>query len=99
MNMSSGLGSIANNGRGTSVGYRASKAALNMVTRTLAMELADEGFVCVAMSPGWVRTDMGGDGAPLSVEDSVRGMLGTLAPLGPDRTGRYFNHDGQELPW
>ena len=99
MNMSSGLGSIANNGRGSSVGYRSSKAALNMQTRTLAMELQDEGFVCVAMSPGWVRTDMGGERAPLSPEESVRGMLGTLAPLGPEQTGQYYDHNGQQLPW
>ncbi len=99
MNMSSGLGSIANNGRGSSVGYRSSKAALNMQTRTVAMELADEGFIVVAMSPGWVRTDMGGERAPLGPEESVRGMLGTLAPLTAADSGGYLNHDGSGLPW
>lgn len=99
MNMSSGLGSIANNGRGAYVGYRSSKAALNMQTRTLAAELKDEGFVCVAMSPGWVRTDMGGERANLSPEESVRGMLNTLAPLGTNESGLYYNHDGTTLPW
>jgi len=99
MNMSSGLGSIADNGRGSSVGYRSSKAALNMQTRTLAMELQDEGFICIVMSPGWVRTDMGGERAPLSATESVRGMLETMASLGPEQTGEYFNHDGQQLPW
>jgi NAD(P)-dependent dehydrogenase (short-subunit alcohol dehydrogenase family) len=99
MNMSSGLGSITNAGRGGSVGYRASKAALNMMTRVQAGEFADEGFIFIAMSPGWVRTDMGGDQAPLSPEESVRGMLATLAPLTPADSGRYLDHNGGELPW
>jgi len=99
MNMSSGLGSIANNDRGSSAGYRASKAALNMLTRTMAADLAADGFICVAMSPGWVRTDMGGERAQLSPEDSVQGILNTLAPLTTEDSGRFLNHDGSELPW
>lgn len=99
MNMSSGLGSIANNQRGGSMGYRESKAALNMFTRSLHAELSDEGFVCVALSPGWVRTDMGGDAAPLSPEQSVEGMLSILAGAGARESGRYFDYRGQELPW
>ncbi len=99
MNMSSGLGSIANNERGSSVGYRSSKAALNMLTRTMAAELGEDGFICVAMSPGWVRTDMGGEQAQLSPEESVRGILDTLAPLTAADSGRYLSHDGNELPW
>ena len=99
MNMSSGLGSIANNSRGGSGGYRASKAALNMLTATMAAELRDEGFIFVAMSPGWVQTDMGGPDAALTPEDSVRGILATLAPLGVADTGRFLNHDGSTLPW
>ncbi|MDX2472457.1 MAG: SDR family oxidoreductase [Candidatus Krumholzibacteria bacterium] len=99
MNMSSGLGSIGNNDRGAFVSYRASKAALNMQTRTQAVELAKENFICIAMSPGWVRTDMGGENASLSPAESVSGMLGVLAPLTVEDSGRYLNHDGNELPW
>ena len=99
MNMSSGLGSIANNGRGSSAAYRSSKSALNMLTKTMAMDLDSEGFIFVAMSPGWVRTDMGGERAQLSPEESVSGMLGVLAPLTPADSGRYLSHDGKELPW
>jgi NAD(P)-dependent dehydrogenase (short-subunit alcohol dehydrogenase family) len=99
MNMSSGLGSIADNGRGSSAAYRASKAALNMLTRTMAMDLADEGFIFVAMSPGWARTDMGGEQANLSPEESVRGMLAVLAPLTTRDTGKFLSYDGNELPW
>ena len=99
MNMSSGLGSIANNTGGGMVAYRASKAALNMQTHTLAADLAKEDFICIAMSPGWVRTDMGGENANLSPAESVSGMLSTLAPLTAKDSGRYLNHDGTELPW
>ncbi len=99
MNMSSGLGSISNNERGSSAGYRASKAALNMLTRSQAADLSAEDFICVAMSPGWVRTDMGGERANLSPAESVGGMLGVLAPLLPTDSGRYLNYDGSELPW
>ncbi len=99
MNMSSGLGSIASNRRGGALGYRESKAALNMFTRSLHAEFSGEGFVCVAMSPGWVRTDMGGSAAPLSPEESVRGMLEVLSEAGPEQSGRYWEYSGKELPW
>lgn len=99
MNMSSGLGSIADNSRGGMVDYRASKAALNMISRTMAAEWKLDGFIVVAMSPGWVRTDMGGPSANLSPEESVAGILKTLAGLKADDTGSYFNHDGSRLDW
>lgn len=99
MNMSSGLGSIAGNGRGSMAAYRTSKAGLNMLTRTMAGDLSDEKFICVAMSPGWVRTDMGGEDANLSPEESVAGMLSVLAPLTPEDSGKYLAFDGKELEW
>ena len=99
MNMSSGLGSIANNSRGSMVDYRASKAALNMMSRTMGAELNDDGIVVVAMSPGWVQTDMGGSNANLTPEESVSGILKTLSGLTLDDTGTYYNYDGSELPW
>ncbi len=98
MNMSSGMGSIAETGGG-SVGYRVSKAGLNMFTASLAAELRGEGFVCVAMSPGWVSTDMGGKAAPLTPAESVRGILTVLAGLGTADSGRFLDHDGRGLPW
>lgn len=97
MNMSSGLGSISSNGRGGSAGYRESKSALNMMTKSMAAEF--DGFICIAMSPGWVRTDMGGPNANLSPEQSVSGMLGVLAAATVDDSGSYFTYDGQELGW
>ena len=99
MNMSSGLGSIEANRSGGSMGYRESKAALNMFTRSLAAELGGEGFTCIAMSPGWVRTDMGGDSAPLSPAQSVDGMLAVLAGCDVEDSGRYLDHRGRELDW
>lgn len=99
MNMSSGLGSIQNNTSGSFAGYRASKAALNMMTHTMAVEMTDENFIVIAMSPGWVRTDMGGENATLSPTESIRGMLDTMAPLTAAATGKFFSHDGTELPW
>jgi len=99
MNMSSGLGSISNNSNGAFADYRASKAALNMISRSQAAELKDEGFIVVVMSPGWVRTDMGGENAELSPAESVSGILHTLAGLEVGNSGGYFNHDGTELPW
>jgi len=99
MNMSSGLGSITNNTNGFFADYRASKAALNMISRSQAAELEPEGFLVVSMSPGWVRTDMGGEEADLSPAESVEGILRTLAGLDVSQSGGCFNHDGSEIPW
>lgn len=99
VSISSGLGSIANNSSGRYYGYRESKAALNMFTRSLAAELADEGFTCVVLSPGWVQTDMGGPNATLTPAQSVTGLRNVIDGLTPAMTGRFLNHDGAEQPW
>lgn len=99
VNITSGLGSIERNTRGGYYGYRESKAALNMFTRTLAAELRPEGFTCVAVRPGWVRTDMGGPNAPLSPQESIRGMISVMGRLTPEASGRFLSHNGQEIPW
>jgi NAD(P)-dependent dehydrogenase (short-subunit alcohol dehydrogenase family) len=99
VNLSSGLGSISGNESGGWIAYRASKAALNQLTRTMAAELKKDRFICIAMSPGWVRTDMGGPGATLSPEDSVAAMLGVMDRLTPSDTGRFLDHRGKEVPW
>ncbi len=99
VSISSRLGSIAGNSNAKFYGYRESKAALNMFMRSIAMELKPEGFICVAMSPGWVRTDMGGSQAPLSPEESVKGMLSVMESLKAEDTGAYRSYDGATLPW
>jgi NAD(P)-dependent dehydrogenase (short-subunit alcohol dehydrogenase family) len=96
--ITSGLASIAHSNGGW-YGYRASKAALNMFVRTLAGELADKRYLCVVLSPGWVQTDMGGAGAPLSPEKSVRGMLDVIDRLTPRESGGFLDYRGQEQPW
>ena len=94
VNLSSGLGSIAGaTGRGN-LAYGMSKAALNMLTRHLAAELAGQGTVVVSMSPGWVATDMGGASAPLEPAESVRGMLNVLDGLTPAQSGSFLDHTG-----
>jgi NAD(P)-dependent dehydrogenase (short-subunit alcohol dehydrogenase family) len=78
--------------------YRASKAALNSLLKDASLALAGRAL-CVALHPGWVRTDMGGDGADLGVADSVATMRRTLAALTPADHGGFLNHDGQPLAW
>lgn len=99
--LSSQLASLANNtAGGSSYAYRASKAALNMLNLQLAHELrAEAGFCCVAVHPGWVKTDMGGPQAPMTPEQSVSSMLATLDRLTPEWSGRFVNHDGTPMPW
>ena len=96
--MSSRLGSIAETS-GMTLPYGASKAALNLLARGLAGTLAPRGVTLVALSPGWVQTDMGGAGAPLVPETSVRGLRKVLAGLRQADSGRFFAHDGSAIPW
>jgi len=97
--ISSGLGSISGNDEGGFYGYRESKAALGMFLRSLAAELKKEGFICVAIIPGWVKTDMGGPDAPLTPEESVAGMRKVLDGLKPENTGQFWSYKGTQVPW
>jgi NAD(P)-dependent dehydrogenase (short-subunit alcohol dehydrogenase family) len=96
--MSSRLGSISESS-GMTLPYSTSKAALNMLVKGLAATLASRRITVVALSPGWVRTDMGGEGAPLSPEASVRGLRKVLAGLKPEDSGKFLSHDGSAIPW
>src|SRR6516225_4148936 len=97
--LTSGMGSLADNTSGGSIAYRTSKAAVNMAMRTAAAELAPRGVICVVVNPGWVRTRMGGAGAPLPVADSVAAMRALFDRLRPSDSGKFFNYDGSEHPW
>lgn len=97
--VTSKMGSIADNQRGGSYGYRASKAALNMINQSLSVDLREDGFTCVVLHPGWVKTDMGGARAPLDAPASVSGMVAVIDGLSPDDTGRFLNYDGSGIPW
>ncbi|KAI9321041.1 4-dihydrotrisporin dehydrogenase [Dichotomocladium elegans] len=99
INISSIMGSNANTTRGTGPAYRVSKAAENMLTRAWAGELGDEGFVVIAMHPGWVQTDMGGSDAPLKPEQSVSGMLSVLDKLVSSQNGAFLDFKGDTVPW
>jgi len=96
--ISSRMGSIGLRAAANGWLYRASKAAVNSVLKDASLVLAGRA-VCVALHPGWVRTDMGGTGADLDVATSVADLRRTLAGLGPEHNGRFFNHDGTELAW
>jgi NAD(P)-dependent dehydrogenase (short-subunit alcohol dehydrogenase family) len=78
--------------------YRASKAALNSVLKDLSITLQGRA-ICVALHPGWVRTDMGGAGADLDVSTSAQSLRRTLASLKSVDNGGFFNHDGAPLAW
>jgi len=97
VNISSGLGQLHQMGEG-SPAYRVSKASLNALTRTLAAEVAGSGILVNSMSPGWVKTDMGGDDAPRSVEEGADTAvwLCLLPSNGP--TGQFFR-DRKPIPW
>uniref|UniRef100_A0A803SSD3 C-factor n=1 Tax=Anolis carolinensis TaxID=28377 RepID=A0A803SSD3_ANOCA len=79
--------------------YRASKVALNMVTVCLARELKADGILCTVIHPGWVKTDMGTDKAPITVQDCVQGILQVLASLSSSSTGAFLDWEGKSLPW
>ena len=97
--ITSGMGSLADNTSGGSIAYRSSKAAVNMVMRSAAIDLAPRGITCVLVNPGWVRTDMGGPKAPLSPQESVTAMRRLIETLGPNQSGKFYNYDGREYPW
>ncbi|WP_448520949.1 SDR family oxidoreductase [Pseudothermotoga sp.] len=95
VNVSSILGSISTTTGTMSISYSISKAALNMVTKLLAHRLKN--MFVISMHPGWVRTDMGGPDAPISVEDSAAGILKVVRGL--NQTGVFLNYEGEPLPW
>jgi NAD(P)-dependent dehydrogenase (short-subunit alcohol dehydrogenase family) len=97
--MSSKMGSIDDNTSGGFYAYRASKAALDMVVKSLSVDLAGQGVIAVALSPGWVRTDMGGSSAPLDAPTAVAGMRKVLAGLTRADSGRFIHWDGSPVPW
>ena len=97
--LSSNLGSIAENERGNFYGYRESKAALNMFTKTLAAELGPEGFICIVLTPGWVQTDMGGPNATLTPVESISGMKAVLDKVTPADNGTFWSYNGGQMPW
>jgi NAD(P)-dependent dehydrogenase (short-subunit alcohol dehydrogenase family) len=97
--ITSGMGSLADNTSGGYLAYRTSKAGVNMVMRSLAVDLAPQGIACIVINPGWVKTRMGGPNAPTTPEDSVRGMRKVFEKAGIGQSGKFFNWDGREYAW
>jgi NAD(P)-dependent dehydrogenase (short-subunit alcohol dehydrogenase family) len=99
VNMTSRMGSLALKKSGRDYSYCGSKAALNMMTKALAHDLKPRGIVAMVLHPGWLRTDMGGSGAPLSVEESAQGILRVIDGLTLEDAARFMQWDGADLPW
>ena len=97
--LTSGMGSIADNTSGGSIAYRSSKAAVNMVMRSLATDLAPRDITCVVVNPGWVLTDMGGPHAKMTPAESVKKLRDLIETLGPTQSGKFFNRNGREYAW
>ncbi len=95
--ISSQMGSIADNKSGGHVSYRASKAALNMMIKSLSI---DEGWLMsLLFHPGWVKTRMGGENAPTEKDESAAGLLNLIHASGKKNTGSFRNYQGEILPW
>ncbi len=99
VNISSGLGSFSRENGAAGPAYRASKAALNMITKTLSESLRHRNITLVSLDPGWISTDMGGAEAPLTPPESVDGMLRVIDGLTRRDTGRFINRNGEDVPW
>lgn len=101
VNISSKMGSLwwKQQEGGGDYSYCSSKAALNMITRTLALDLLDDGIISVVVNPGWVQTDMGGEAADLTCAESVEGLLKVIGGLTLKQSGKFLTWDGTEHPW
>lgn len=99
INMSSMLGSIAQNETGGLYAYRTSKAALNAATKSLSIDLYPHRILCVALHPGWVRTEMGGKNAPLDIEPTTEEIINTIMKFNASHNGGFYQHNGEQLPW
>jgi NAD(P)-dependent dehydrogenase (short-subunit alcohol dehydrogenase family) len=97
--ITSRMGSIADNTSGGSYEYRASKAALNMANRSMAVDLGPEGFVCMVLHPGWVQTEMGGSAAPTTTDESATGLIKLIDAADSEYNGGFYDYTGQLLPW
>jgi NAD(P)-dependent dehydrogenase (short-subunit alcohol dehydrogenase family) len=97
--ISSKMGSLDDNTSGGCYLYRSSKAAVNMVVKSLSLDLASRGIRVVVLHPGWVQTDMGGPNALTTPEKSVSGMRNVIDHLTKEDSGRFISFDGADVPW
>jgi NAD(P)-dependent dehydrogenase (short-subunit alcohol dehydrogenase family) len=97
--MSSGQGSVSNNTRGGFEIYRASKSALNQLMRSFAARHAGDPRTLLLIAPGWVQTDLGGPGAPLTIGQSIPGVVGTIEAQAGQGGLQYLDYQGKTVPW
>ena len=93
------MGSIDDNKSGSYYIYRSSKVALNMVTKSLAVDLQKEGITVIAIHPGWVETDMGGKGASIQPDESIQGMRKVIEDVCLADSGQFLDFKGQVIEW
>ncbi len=98
-NITSRMGSIADNDSGGRYGYRASKAAFNALGRSLAMDLKQRGIAVAQLHPGFVKTRMVNYGGMIEPEESAAGLAARIAALNLDNSGSFWHSNGEELPW
>ncbi len=99
INISSLMGSIADNVSGGSIFYRSSKAALNAAMKSLSIDLRDQLIGVLTLHPGWVKTDMGGSNALISASESVTGMRSLIENFSSHQSGCFVRYDGTPMPW
>jgi NAD(P)-dependent dehydrogenase (short-subunit alcohol dehydrogenase family) len=98
-NISSMMGSMELNTFGCCMGYRASKAALNSFTKTLAVDMSDDGIAFAMLHPGYVKTDMNSGAGNISTAESAAGLYTVIIGLDEADNGKFFNYDGKPMPW
>ena len=100
ISISSWLGSVSQLGFGGHYGYVGSKNFLNVLNKSMALELKPEGIICVTVNPGWVQTDMGGSKAQFTPDEAAANLIGNvLNKVTIEQTGSFFNYDGSLHPW
>ncbi len=97
LQITSMMGSIADNSSGGSYSYRASKAALNMIYKSLSVD--ENWLISLLVHPGWVQTSMGGESAPVSVQDSAQGVWKLIDESDLSQSGSFMTYKGQRLDW
>ena len=97
--MSSIMGSISSFDGGNYFAYASSKAALNMIGHGIAAVTRDQGIITLLLHPGWVQTDMGGKNAPLHPPESISGLRKVIDAATVEKSGGYFDYQGNQLPW
>jgi len=97
--ITSRMGSVADNGSGSHYGYRMSKAAMNMATKSMALDLAQREIAVCALHPGYVRTRMTGNAGYINADEAATGLIQRIKELNLSNSGRFWHQNGEELPW